>query len=102
MSEVKGWKNPISLASHLSGGTSLTTVGEWSARTLRRQSKAFTDAILKDAGGCDVNAITLTREVLRKLDAEEEGYPKETMVNSAIVLALKIIQAPGFPRIRIQ
>ena len=87
--QLKAGEAPNKAASHLSGGTCTTTVGEWSARTLRRQSKAFTDAILKEAGGCDVKAIALAREVLRKLDAEEEGYQKETMVNSAIVLALK-------------
>ena len=87
--QLKVGEAPNKAASHLSGSTSTTTFGEWSARTLRRQSKAFTGAILKEAGGCDVKAITLARELLRKLDAKEEGYQKETMVNSAIVLALK-------------
>jgi hypothetical protein len=87
--QMKVGEAPNKAASQLCGSSSPTTVGEWSARSLRQKPAAFTNAVLKESGGCDLKAIALAREILRKLDAEEDGYQRDTTVNSAIVLALK-------------
>jgi hypothetical protein len=73
--------------SEVSQGRS-TTLGEWRAQTLREKSKAFVTAMRLESGNCDLKAITLAAEVLRRLEGPD-NLSKGHLVNASIVESLK-------------
>ena len=70
------------------GGKDTTAVG-WKERTLRRHALSIQLAVEKESGGCPVKAITLAREVLRRLGDEQSKTAKGHAVNDAIVASLR-------------
>ena len=64
----------IGAAAAVTSGGKSASLPEWRERTLRRQSQAFTVAIREQSGGCDLKAIALAREILRRLDNNDVGW----------------------------
>ena len=69
------------------------TESEWKDRTLRRHAASLQMAVEKESGGCPVKAITLAREVLRRLDGDYGKEQRASVVNEAVVSALRSFYA---------